>query len=374
MQYVDANMPHRLFWEVNLEKQAKQYSEFVEIVPLPLLILAPNDGEILYANSAAQDTLGQSLRGLRRHKMCELVQDETILKSLIERVKENRTSASASQIIFVNPNQNEVTADVIASYNEDDDIISLMLWPQDNNGQIKDKAYARQKDKSIGHIGRALAHEVKNPLAGIRGAAQLMMHDASASQKPLASLIIDETDRIHRLMDKVESLGFELPPNLVPVNIHETLDKVIKLAQNSFAQNLSITRNFDVSLPSVLGEPDLLTQIFLNLGKNAAEAANEKNESGMLIFATKYNHGLRIRNSEGEKILMPIEITIVDNGYGVPSELKDLIFDPFVSTKPEGTGLGLALVRKLVSSHNGVIEFDSLPGRTVFRVRLPSAQ
>lgn len=314
-----------------------------------------------------------SEKSLKKSNISDLVRPSVIIRELLHLAKQNTFEVRASDVSLIFPNYNEEKADILVYPLPNSDLYNLIIWNKGHGFEQQELRSANDKDKSFGQIGRALAHEVKNPLAGIRGAAQLLMLDAAEDQKPLAKLIIDETDRIHRLIDRVESLGLDAPVPKTPINIHSVLERVVKLAENGFASNLNISRQFDVSLPKVLGDSDRLTQILLNLAKNAAEAANEKGEAGQIIFSTAYKHGYKIRNSNGERSHLPIEISIADNGYGIPDELRNFLFDPFVTTKSEGSGLGLALVRKMVAAHSGVVEFETQPGKTIFKVRLPAA-
>jgi len=215
-----------------------------------------------------------------------------------------------------------------------------------------------------------LAHEVKNPLSGIRGAAQLLEQDADPAGRELTQLICDETDRIVALVDRMEAFSDHRPLERDAVNIHEVLERVRKAAQSGFARHIRIVEVYDPSLPPVHGNFDLLVQVFLNLVKNAAEAL--PNADGEITLTTAYRHGLRLTRPSGEgRQHLPLMVAVTDNGGGIPEDLRPHLFDPFVSTKRNGTGLGLALVAKVIGDHGGVIEFESQPRRTVFRVFLP---
>jgi two-component system nitrogen regulation sensor histidine kinase GlnL len=215
-----------------------------------------------------------------------------------------------------------------------------------------------------------LAHEVKNPLSGIRGAAQLLEQDADEAGRELTQLICDETDRIVALVNRMEAFSEHTTISRGEVNIHEVLDRVRKVAQSGFARHTAIREEYDPSLPPVHGDRDLLLQVLLNLVKNAAEAVPAN--GGEIVLTTAYRHGLRFAAPGGDgRRHLPLMVSVADNGAGIPEDLMPHLFDPFVTTKRNGTGLGLALVAKVIGDHGGVIEFDSQPRRTVFRVFLP---
>jgi two-component system nitrogen regulation sensor histidine kinase GlnL len=222
--------------------------------------------------------------------------------------------------------------------------------------------------KSAIGMAEMLAHEIKNPLAGITGAAQLLSMGLSKSDQEITDLIVAETRRILTLLDQVEQFGNLRPIDPKPLNIHDVLDRARRSAQLGFSAHVNFREDYDPSLPLVYGDPDQLLQVFLNLIKNASEA---QPNFGKIRLRTYFEHNFKLRRVDGSGHSMPIQVEVMDNGPGVPEDMKDEIFDPFVSGRANGTGLGLALTSKIISDHNGLISLNSKPGNTVFRISLP---
>ncbi len=222
-------------------------------------------------------------------------------------------------------------------------------------------------------IGMAemLAHEIKNPLAGITGAAQLLAMSLKSDDREMTDLIVAESRRIVALLDQVEQFGNLRRPHRASVNIHDILNQALKSATVGFAANMLIKKDFDPSLPPTHVDANQIIQVFQNLFKNAAEAAPKA--GGALTIRTYYDAGLRLRRHDGSGNSLPLQIEVIDDGPGLPPEIAADVFEPFVSGRENGTGLGLALISKIISDHEGWITVDSKPGRTRFRVSLPVA-
>ncbi len=343
-------------------EEALRASAF-DAAPCAILVVT-TAAEVAFANTAAEMLFGGNLSA-RRAKSLGLTVAGSPLMMFVERAIRRGAGWREKGLEIVRPGETVLVVDAVAGLCADGSVV-VTLHPQ-GEGDEDAPAGALQ---TAANLGRTLAHEIKNPLAGIRGAAQLLQSNASMEDAELAQLIMDETDRVRRLVERLESFSDPKRPKARPVNIHRVLDRVRALISNGVGEGLVFRAAYDPSLPAVKGDEDQLVQIFLNLVKNAAEAARSRGDQrGEVVVATAYRH--MSRASDGEAASAPLEVRIQDNGPGVAPEVRRRLFDPFVTGKPNGTGLGLTVAAQLVAAHDGVIDFHSEPGRTVFRVLLP---
>jgi len=349
------------------------HDSILNALPHPVVSIAA-DGMIVDGNAAAEGFFQASIAVLRRHMLKELVPFGSPLLALVDQVRERHAPVNEYKVDLGTPrNGHERIVDIY--------VAPLAERPGDVVVMLQERTIADKMDRQLTHRGAArsvtalaamLAHEIKNPLSGIRGAAQLLEQSASDDDRALTRLITDEADRIVKLVDRMEVFSDERPVERAAVNIHTVLDHVKRLAQSGFGRNVRITEEYDPSLPSVFANRDQLVQVFLNLVKNACEAIGDAPD-GEIVLTTAYRPGVRLSvPGSKDKVTLPLEFCVKDNGPGVPSDLIEHLFDPFVTTKTNGSGLGLALVAKIIRDHGGVVECESQPRRTVFRILMPA--
>ncbi|MHA1517058.1 MAG: two-component system sensor histidine kinase NtrB [Alphaproteobacteria bacterium] len=348
----------------------------LDALPHPLLVIGEGLA-ITYANTTAEDFFQMSASVLCRNTLTDVVAFGTPLVALVEQVRcygttVNEYGVEVGSFRFEVPKLVDLYGGPVG---EGPGNVMVMLQQRSMAQMIERQLTHRGAARSVSGLAAVLAHEIKNPLSGIRGAAQLLESNSSEGDRTLTQLICAESDRICKLVDRMEIFGDERPIQLEPVNIHDVLDHVKQVARTGFASHIKFVESYDPSLPPVPGNRDKLIQVFLNLVKNAAEAIGEDRADGRITMTTSFRPGVRL-SLPGSKarVSLPLEIAVKDNGKGVSRDLLPHLFDPFVSTKPSGTGLGLALVAKIIGDHGGIIECDSHPRCTVFRALMPMAE
>lgn len=339
------------------------------------VIVTDKTNAILYANMAAETVFRASSNYLLKHNMEKIVPFGSPVLGLVKQVLNKRSPVNEYQIDISSPRTGEgKIVDVYAAPLADNSPYAILVFRERSMADRIDRQLThRSAARSVTGLAAMLAHEIKNPLSGIRGAAQLLESVVDNDDKELAQLITTETDRIVKIVDRMEVFSDESPVEQTPVNIHSVLGHVRRIAENGFARNIKIIENYDPSLPDVSGSTDQLIQVFLNLIKNASEALID-NPNGEIILSSAYRSGIRIASPGSvERASLPLEFSITDNGDGISEEIRAHIFEPFVTTRINGTGLGLALVAKTIGRHGGIIECNSIEGRgTTFKILLPA--
>ena len=327
---------------------------------------------IRFVNAAAEQLLGASRSMLVRRQLEDLLPLDSPLFDLVRRVQEEGHSVSDYGVdLPFNRGAPRLVDLHVSPLPEQPHGILVVLHPCSVAHRLNRQLVHRGGARAVAGLAATLAHEVKNPLSGIRGAAQLLEASVADDERALIRLICDETDRICGLVDQMDQFADPKPIERGPVNIYLVLEHVRRLAESGFGRGVRFLERYDPSLPSVDGNRDQLVQVFLNLTKNAAEAVPR--DGGEIRLSTQYTHGLSVRvASSRERVELPIMVQVQDNGPGIAEDMMGHLFDPFVSSKPSGTGLGLSLVAKIVGDHGGVVEFENLERGAVFRVRLPA--
>ncbi|HEY7576482.1 MAG TPA: ATP-binding protein [Acetobacteraceae bacterium] len=366
------NPLRRAVVQVEVHRRGLDTGQILSALPVPLVLLDAGN-HFAYANHAAEEFLGISVTGLAQLRLRDLVPEDSPLFQLVEQVRKTDATISDHDLSVESPRLSKQGMTVQGSpLPERPGAVLLVLQDSSAARALGRQLAFRGAARSVTGMAAILAHEVKNPLSGIRGAAQLLETSVDAQDRELAVLIRDEADRIRALVDRMEIFG-EKPIARTAVNIHRVLEHVRKLAQSGFAAHVRFHEVYDPSLPPVWGNRDQLVQVVLNLVKNAAEAvAAAEQPNPEITLITGFQHGMRLAvPGTTARLDVPLLVTVRDNGPGIPEDIRPHLFEPFVSSKASGSGLGLALVAKIVGDHGGLIEVDSRPGRTEFRLHLP---
>ncbi|MBM9595554.1 two-component system sensor histidine kinase NtrB [Roseitranquillus sediminis] len=340
-------------------------------LPMPVFHLGPDD-LILNLNPAAEQFLNASFRSLADVPLFDRLAIDAPMEEALARVRRDESPLFINNVDVGSGNRPPVVCNVqVAPVVGKRDHLLLLMEERHIAARLGRSHSVKSAARSAIGMAEMLAHEIKNPLAGIAGAAQLLSMNLSGEDRELTDLIVAETRRVTKLLEQVEQFGNLRPPVRKVVNVHDLLDRARRSASVGFAAKMHVVELYDPSLPPTWVDGDQMLQVFLNLLKNASEAAGP--EGGMVTIRTFYEPSLRLRRSDGTGATLPLQVEIVDDGPGLPPEIAREVFEPFVSGRENGTGLGLALVSKIVSEHDGWIAVDSVPGRTAFRISLPVA-
>ena len=348
-------------------------ASILDVLPGPVFCIG-QDGALLEANPAAEVffEVGRSL--LLRRMLDDLIARDSPLLTMVYEALRTGNSFRELEMLVALPRRNvEKLVDVfVMPFADVADGVVCTLRERSFAEKIGSFIQPRTNNRTVSAMGAILAHEIKNPLSGIRGAAQLLDAALGDEDRALTRLIRDETDRIVRLVDRFETLSETKPLHREAVNIHVVLDHVTRLAEQGFARHIRLSKLYDPSLPPVSGSADQLIQVFLNLVKNAAEAIDIDQNDGEISIGTAYRSPVRITLPDShDQVALPIEVTVRDNGRGIDPSVASSVFEPFVTSKQNGSGLGLALVAKIVADHRGIVECEPGLRRTTFRVLLP---
>jgi len=339
----------------------------------PVIMVGP-DGKITFANADAEDFFKSSAVILARNTLAYFVPFGSPLLTLVDQVRERRAPVNEYRVDISSPRigPDKIVDIYVAPVVELPGSVVVMFQERSMAEKIDRQMTHRGAARSVTGLAAMLAHEIKNPLSGIRGAAQLLESVVPDEDRTLTRLIMDETDRIVALVDRMEIFSDERPIERYPVNIHAVLDRVKAIARNGFANRIRIVEEYDPSLPPVFANRDQLVQVFLNLVKNAAEAIGS-DPMGEIKLSTAFRPGIRLSvPGTSDRVSLPLEFCVTDNGPGVSEDILPILFDPFITTKQNGSGLGLALVAKIVGEHGGIIECESSPRGTTFRILMPA--
>ncbi len=349
-----------------------QNRDMLDLLPFPVLAITA-DASFVWLNHAAETFLDSSRTMLVGSNLNVFFAPDSPIFSLIDRSLSSGRSVSDASVSFYSPRVGARRGDVhlVPVTGADGGVIELIITIHEQTSfrQFEDMNQFKGAALSMSKMTALLSHEIKNPLAGIKGAAQLLQMELPEQSHELSEMIVTEADRITSLLNRIDTFSVDAPLSLDKVNIHEVLDHTVRITSASFGRHLSIERNYDPSLPVLDADRELLVQCFLNLFKNASEATDK---TGRLTIRTSYNLARYMAQSATRKLVhLPLQIEIEDNGSGISDEVAAHIFEPFISTKIQGSGLGLAMVASIISDHGGAVALRQVPAGSCFVINLP---
>jgi len=338
-------------------------------IPFPAFIIN-SEFIIIEGNSAAEQVVQTSHNQMSGKELSVFFGINSVVLETIKQVKRENSSLSQYGIEVSTIDRVSFECNLhINPLDKNNENYLLIIQPNSFAQKINQSSSHRTSARSVTAMASMLAHEIRNPLAGISGAAQLLAMNAIDDDVELADMIGQETKRIGTLVDRFEVFSDIRPSVRNAYNIHDVLDRAIRSSSAGFASSIKFEKQYDPSLPNASGDADQMLQVFQNILKNACEAISK--DRGKIKICTSYNSGVRYTISGDQSEILPLQIEIIDNGSGIPDNIINEIFEPFVSSKVNGTGLGLAFVSKIITSHGGLIECTSHNAGTKFILRLP---
>lgn len=324
---------------------------------------------IVYANLSAQTLLEQSLNQLLGLPFREYLNNPNLDFSRFRQTLESGEGFSDNEVQLLFGDGRYATADISVSCFEQEGtrVLSVEIKKIDQQKRISQESQQWAQQQAARDLIRGLAHEIKNPLGGIRGAAQLLEKELDNPElHEFTQMVIDQSDRLRNLVDRL--LGPNSPPNFKWHNVHQVLEKVRTLVALDSSHNVEVVRDYDPSIPDMWLDEDMIQQAVLNIVRNSLQALHEHSENGQITLITRIERQMTIH---GVRYPLAAQIRIVDNGPGIPDNLKDTLFYPMVTSKQDGNGLGLSISQTLIDHHRGKIEVESWPGHTEFILYLP---
>jgi two-component system nitrogen regulation sensor histidine kinase GlnL len=350
-------------------RESLYYEALWAAIPYPAFVIIEKN-IIADANNSAEFFCVNSLKHLISKPIVTYVGKNNIILNAINQARRTQVSVILYDVDVAWSNKVHSVHDVIATpvYEFEGNIL-LVFHPHGMSKKMDRSLSHRSAAKSVTGMAAMLAHEIKNPLAGISGASQLLAANVSEEDLELLDIIQTEVKRIGTLVDSFQTFGDIRPVKQDSINIHDVLSQAKRAASAGYADHVKIIEDYDPSLPLVKGDAQLLLQVVQNLLKNAAEAV--PGISGQILISTSFKQGIRINYGNNNSEKLPLQVSIIDNGSGVPEQLKNEIFEPFVTSKANGSGLGLSLVSKIISDLGGVVEYSRAQGKTTFTLLLP---
>ena len=340
---------------------------------LPIATVVVDDSDcVVDINPAAEDLFNCSARAVFGKQITTLTNDKVLLSDSLQQVRNRQSPLLVDDFVIAPQNRDCLISTVqIAPLTEGQGQLLVCIKSREIEGKIGPGSRAKSAARAAVGLADMLSHEIRNPLSGIVGAAQLLSMKLQGDDRELTELIVEEAYRIRKLLEQVDQFGQTDKSECTSLNVHDLLDRACRLAGIGCAAGIEIKTEYDPSLPEVWAHRDNLLRVFLNLLQNAAEALEEK--GGSIRIRTHYDRFLIVRSADGAEQVLPVHVEVMDDGPGMSPEIAANAFEPFVSGRKNGTGLGLALVSAILTDLGGWIAFDSKPGQTVFRVSLPVA-